>query len=133
MKILLPLFVLIPRKTKESKKVILNLNVYRNLHHITNNQAKVIYKEIIKLSLPGNQHLLSCPPYQFTYVLYQQSKRHTDISNILSIVDKFTCDALVELGHLADDNYKFISEVVYKYGGVDKENPRAELFIQSKG
>ena len=70
-------------------------------------------------------------PYRFTYTLFQQSGRATDVANVLSIVDKFTCDALVELGVLPDDNHKIVKEVVYRYGGVDKENPRAELEITS--
>ena len=138
MKLTLPLSVLIPRKTKEDKKVILNMNVYRNLHHMTNNQAKALFKEYMDRTLP---RIVRCGegfldvglvyPYRFTYTLFQQSGRATDVANVLSIVDKFTCDALVELGVLPDDNHKIVKEVVYRYGGVDKENPRAELEITS--
>ncbi len=37
----LPLSVVIPRKTKEDKKIMLNLNTFRNLHYMTMNQAKI--------------------------------------------------------------------------------------------
>lgn len=131
----LPLSILIPRKTKEDKKVILNMNTYRNLHHMTNNQAKIIFKDLVReligqfslsLRVPGNP-----PPYKLTYTLYQEQNRKTDVANVLSIVDKFACDALVELGIIPDDNCRIIGEVVYKYGGVDKGYPRAELEITS--
>lgn len=138
MKLLLPLSVIIPRKTKEDRKVMLNLNIYRNLHHMTNNQAKAIFKDDLATMMIYDYHwdikrpeLLLKAPYRFTYTLYQQSGRATDVANVLSIVDKFTCDALVELAVLPDDNHKIVKEVVYRYGGVDKENPRAELEIES--
>ena len=130
MKINLPLFVMIPRKTKEDKKVILNMNVYRNLHHMTNNQAKAIFKEHLQMTR-HNRDRMPQAPYRFTYTLFQQSGRATDVANVLSIVDKFTCDALVELKVIPDDNHKILQEVVYRYGGIDKDNPRAELEIIS--
>jgi len=52
-----------------------------------------------------------------------------DISNVLSIHDKFFCDALVELGKLPDDNYKYIPEVKYVFREVDKLNPRVDIYI----
>lgn len=129
MKINLPLFVVIPRKTKEDKKVILNMNVYRNLHHMTNNQAKAVFKNELAVDIGQIGYLIPSPPFRFTYTLFQQSGRATDVANVLSIVDKFTCDALVDLQIISDDNHKIIQEVVYKYGGVDKKIPRAELEI----
>lgn len=132
MKLSVPLSVTIPRKTKPDRKIALNLNIFRNLHHMTNNQAKVIFKELIVRGLKCSQ--MSCmgkPPYRFTYTLYQASGRATDIANVLSIVDKFTCDALVDLAIISDDNHKILPEVIYRYGGVDKEQPRAELEIES--
>ena len=35
-----PLFVMLPRKTTKDKRISLNMNTYRNLHHRTNNDAK---------------------------------------------------------------------------------------------
>ncbi len=120
----LPTYVTIPRKTKEDRKVILNLNVYRNLHHMTNNQAKAEFKKEVHCDCP-----LPSPPYRFTYTLYQATGRATDVANVCCVVDKFACDALVELGAIPDDNHKVVAEVVYRYGGVDKANPRVELEI----
>ena len=51
------------------------------------------------------------------------------MSNPCSIIDKFTCDALVKAGVLEDDSSKQIKKVIYKYGGIDKDNPRCELEI----
>ena len=54
------------------------------------------------------------------------------IGLICSIIDKFTCDALVKAGVLADDSYDEIDKVVYKFGGVDKADARCELVITPK-
>lgn len=66
-----------------------------------------------------------------TYTVFFGSKRKTDISNVCSIVDKYFCDALVELGKLPDDNYDYIKEITYKFGGIDKNNPRVEITLSS--
>ena len=128
MKIILPLSVTLPRKTKADKIFILNLNVYRNSHYMTLNQAKVAWKEIVAQATAGIVNTASMP-FNFTYTVYPATNRKFDISNVCSIIDKFTCDALQEYGIINNDNYKNIPEVIYKFGCVDKENPRVELEI----
>jgi len=130
MKLILPLEVMIPRKTREDKKIILNLNIYRNAHHFTLNAAKKEMLEHVR------QALLPCgdipaPPFRFTYTIFPPTGRSFDLGNVGAIVQKFTDDALIELGVIKDDNMKIVKEVVYRFGGVDKENPRAELNIES--
>ena len=129
MKIILPLSVTIPRKTKADKVFILNLNVYRNCHHMTLNQAKIAWKEIVRQSTVGLQ-IVEPSPYIFTYTVYPASNRKFDLGNVCSIIQKFTDDALIEFGIIPDDSYKVISQVVYKIGAVDKAAPRCELEIQ---
>ena len=50
---------------------------------------------------------------------------------MLSIVEKFTDDVLVEHGYLPDDSYKIIPAIDYRFGKIDKENPRVELEVKS--
>ena len=64
-----------------------------------------------------------------TYTIYYPTKRAFDIDNIGSVITKFTHDALVEFEILEDDNYNFVNEIVYKFGGVDKDNPRCDVVI----
>lgn len=64
------------------------------------------------------------------YTLYPKTKRLCDVANVLSVVDKFFCDALSEFGKIEDDNYLFIPKVSYSFGQVDKENPRADILIK---
>jgi hypothetical protein len=136
MKIILPLTVTLPRKTKADKVFALNLNVYRNSHHFILNAAKVAWKgivewEVIRLGTmdPPPQVGLIPPPYHFTYTVYPGSNRKFDLANVLPIVQKFTDDALIEMGVIPDDSYKIIPVIDYRFGGVDRENPRVELEI----
>ena len=112
-----------PLRTKE---MMLNLNQYRNAHFFKLNNSKASYKAIMKKQI---EQLPAFNKVSITYTVFFGSKRKTDISNVCSIVDKYFCDALVELGKLPDDNYDYIQEVIYRYGGIDKDNPRVEITL----
>lgn len=129
MKIVLPLSVTLPRKTKADKVFALNLNVYRNTHYLVLNQAKIAWKNIVQSALCDARELFAIPPYRFAYTVFPRSNRKFDLANVLPIVQKFTDDALIEFGIIPDDSYKVIPEITYKFGGVCKENPRCELEI----
>ena len=128
MKIILPLSVTIPRKTKADKVFTLNLNIYRNSHHMTLNQAKIAWKGIVANATQGMGNV-GTGPYNFTYTVFPATGRKFDLANVLSIVQKFTDDALIEFGFISDDSYKIIPKIDYRFGAVDKENPRVELEI----
>lgn len=127
-KIILPLNVKLPRSRVNDKNFILNLNNYRNTYYMSLNEAKRRYKTLIEEDLKKLPK--PTPPISCTYVLYPKSKQLTDLGNVLSIIQKFTEDALVECGIIEDDNYKIICEVNQNFGHVDKDNPRVELFIK---
>lgn len=129
MRISLPLTVVVPRKTKAGKKYSLNLNGYRNWFHHENNALKVLYKGIVAEALKSAEGEMGKPPYLFRYTFFASNKRLFDLGNVGSIVQKFADDALMELGLLEDDNYTFVRKVEYCFGGIDKDNPRAELEI----
>ena len=121
-----PLFVVLPRKTKADRKIIINLNNYRNWHYITSNNAKIKFKEEMQSQLEG---LKLQTPISITFTLFKKTKRISDRSNVLSIIEKFWCDAMVEHGCIEDDNDNFIKASHYYSGGVDKDNPRVEVEI----
>tara|TARA_R110000822_G_scaffold14172_6_gene50110 strand:+ start:1146 stop:1547 length:402 start_codon:yes stop_codon:yes gene_type:complete len=120
-----PIMLEVGGQTK--KKYYLNLNGYRNWHFQLNNQLKKMFKIVVaedirKLSRVDNV----C---KVTYTIYYPTKRAFDIDNIGSVITKFTHDALVEFEILEDDNYNFVNEISYKFGGVDKDNPRCDVVI----
>jgi hypothetical protein len=57
----------------------------------------------------------------FTY--YAPDMRKGDLSNKWESV----ADLLVDVGIIEDDNWFILPSVLMKFGGVDKENPRAEV------
>ena len=123
MKIDLPLEVYYSKK----KKFILNLNNYRNAHYRVLSISKSLYSDNLVPRLKDFDRFTE--PVSLTYTYYARSKRRLDISNPCSIIDKFACDALVKAEILEDDSFKQIKEVVYKFGGIEKDNPRCELVI----
>lgn len=125
MKIELPLEVYYSK----NKKFILNLNNYRNAHYRILSSAKRIYTENL---IPRLKDFKSFDkPVSLKYTYYAKSNRRLDISNPCSIIDKFTCDALVKAGIIEDDSFIQVVEVFYKFGGVEKDNPRCELIISA--
>jgi hypothetical protein len=68
-------------------------------------------------------------PIDITFKLFKGRNARVDRSNILSIVEKFFCDALVHHGCIPDDNDEYISATHYKSGGLDRANPRVEIEI----
>lgn len=123
-----PLYIDLPRKTKKDKRCHVNLNQYRNWHYLVSNQVKQLYKEAVSDQL---RELRFEEPIELTLTLYKSSKRKLDRANVLSIQEKFFCDALVELGCIEDDNDNFIKATHYYTGGIDRENPRVEIEIRS--
>ena len=123
MEIDLPLEVYYSKK----KKFILNLNNYRNAHYRVLSISKSLYSDNLVPRLKVFDRFTE--PVSLTYTYYARSNRRLDISNPCSIIDKFACDALVKAEILEDDSFKQIKEVVYKFGGVEKDNPRCELVI----
>lgn len=127
MRVVSPLFLILPRKTKNDRKVYINLNGYRNWHFQVSNKLKQMYCEEM---MPYLYRKKLKPPISLTFTLYKGSKRKIDRSNILSITEKFFCDALTHYGCIQDDNDEYILKTTYITGGVDKEHPRVEIDIE---
>lgn len=102
----LPYSIIIPRKTKKDRIINLNLNTYRNIHYIVNNQAKKIFKPIKIESTTKKKY----SKIAIEYYIKRKDKRKYDIMNIISVVDKFFCDWLVENKYIDDDNSKIIDQ-----------------------
>lgn len=124
-----PTYIDLPRKTKKDKRVSLNLNTYRNLHHFINNEVKVKYKEQMQEQLEGKTFRT---PIEIKFTLHKKNRGRSDRSNALSIVEKFFCDALVELGCIPDDSDEYISETHYKSGEVNKDDPHVNIEIYER-
>ena len=111
------------------KKMIINLNNYRNWSYIVSNQVKKAYCQAIEPLVRG---LILEPRLVLAFTYYKGSKRISDRSNVLCIQEKFFLDALVELGCIEDDNDKFIKCTQFDGDKIDKDNPRVEVVISEK-
>jgi len=126
MKLIVPIYYTIVKKRKPSKVILVNMNWYRNAHYMLSNKVKLFYHELIKKQYNGEKFTCAVPKY----MIY--SKRNgTDGANIRSIIEKFVLDGLVEVGAIKDDTIEYINEDSSEYF-IDKENPRAEIFITEK-
>jgi len=120
----LPLFI--ETGVKKKKKNYLNLNIYRNMPFHLNNNMKKAMKEIVKEVCPE----FFFNEFELEYTLYLPDQRKRDISNVCTVIDKFQCDALTELGYIIDDNYDYLKKVTYSFGGIDVDNPRCEVIVR---
>jgi Holliday junction resolvase RusA-like endonuclease len=133
MKINLPLHVTLPRKRTVDKKFYLNLNAYRNGHYQMLNDVKNVFKNIIFDTVKReNIDFKYTPPLEITYTIYPKNRRKFDIANVLTVVQKFADDALVELGLIEDDDYTIVDSVRYRFGEIDKDNPRVEMCVYER-
>ena len=122
-----PLFVMLPRKTRAAKRVSLNMNTYRNLHHRTSNDAKKAYTEIVREQLID---LDIQTPVEITYKVYKASNRRLDKMNVISVVSKFLLDAITEYGCWEDDNDIYVKTETILPTELDRVNPRVEVIIK---
>jgi Holliday junction resolvase RusA-like endonuclease len=126
-KIISPLFVTLPRKTVKDKRIALNMNTYRNLHHRISNDAKKAYSEALREQLEG---LSIQTPVEVTYKVFKASKRRLDKMNVISVVSKFLLDSITEYGCWEDDNDHYVKTETILPTELDRENPRVEINIK---
>ena len=123
-KFILPLRV---KKTK-TKLFSLNLNAYRNANYHLLSDVKNRFNRRFLMdngSFDGEK-MEKCA---LKYEIFFPDAQKTDLLNVGSIVDKFTSDCLVSYGYIPDDNHNIIKQIVFVDGGIDRDNPRAELTV----
>ena len=123
-----PFAVYLPRVKSKDKRIAMNLNTYRNLHFLVNNQAKKVYKDLMKEQL---ENLEIETPVEITYQVFKPSKRSLDKMNVVSIASKFFLDAVTEYGCWDDDNDDNVKTEIILPTELDKDNPRVEITIKT--
>ena len=103
----LPIYVMLPRKTKADKKVHLNMNQFVNYSRFTVNDAKKLFR-------PIQMEPFQAEKIKISYFLEKKHKREFDTMNFVSIVDKFFLDWMVKKDYIPNDKFYNVS-----YGGID--------------
>jgi len=123
--ITLPIYYVQKFKTKKDKTWLVGDNAYRNWHYFLKNNVKQHYHDLVK-----NQVNDSKIAGQYTLLIDIYIKNvNSDGSNIASRIEKFSLDALQECGVVVNDNSKYHVGTTWRFKGIDKENPRAEIQI----
>lgn len=123
-----PLFVDLPRKTTKDKRIYINMNSYRNLHYLVNNQVKKMYLEAVREQLEG---LTIQTPVEITYKVFKKTSRRLDKMNVVAITSKYLLDAITELGCWEDDNDDHVKTEIILPTELDRANSRVEVTIKT--
>lgn len=125
-RLICPTYVYLPRKTKDDKKIAVNMNWYRNAYFNESNDAKKAFKEEMRSQLEG----LEIPtPVTITTEIHKPTKRKLDKGNVYAVLSKFLFDALTEYGCWPDDCDDFIKHEIIQPTVYDKNNPHAIVEI----
>lgn len=111
-----------------AKKFALNLNVYRNAHYQVLNKAKIIFKNQLLSEYPELEKI-KASKIEVGYLIERCDNKKFDTMNVLSIVDKFFLDALVEFGCIPDDNYNHVSYKAPKVSDYVSKMPNKKIHI----
>ena len=112
---------------RKKKNFFLNLNSYNRWHFQEKNQLKKLFKISIIKNVRELKPIEKC---EITFKIFYPTKRLFDLDNVGSVLSKFTHDVLTEAEIIPDDNYQVISKLTFEFGGIDLENPRAEVEIK---
>lgn len=66
--------------------------------------------------------------YRIRIDIYNETNRRRDLDNQATSI----LDALTKSGAIVDDCARFVRSILVVYGGIDKEDPRAEIEIQER-
>ena len=123
MKIILPIYYTIKKKTKKDQTILVGLNFYRNAHYLISNKIKHYYHNLIAEQVKETIRT----PIKLHYEVYIK-RRNTDYWNIRSILEKFVLDWLVENWIIPDDSFDYVKGDTTEVF-LDKKNPRIEILI----
>ena len=117
----LPLFI----TNRSNRRKWLTLNNYRNWHYQVSNDIKRRFKSEIfdKLDFKISGKV------KIEYFYFAPDKRTRDLMNVISVIDKFFQDAMVDRGCIESDDLSTVVEVNSCYMGIDKEDPRLDVMI----
>ena len=127
-RIITPMYVIIPRKRTKDKRIPINMNAYGNVNSFTNNEVKKMFKSIVESQILNTK---IATPVEITYQIYKPSRRRLDKMNVIAVTSKYLLDAITELGCWEDDNDDYVKTETLLPTIYDKNKGRVEINIIS--
>lgn len=113
-------------KTKPSKTVLVGMNYYRNAHHFDQNNLKKYFHDLIGEQIQTSKPITS--PFEVSISLYYKNT-NCDPSNIISLIEKFSLDALQEYNIISNDTVLHHKGTQWSVVEQNKENPRCIVSV----
>lgn len=141
MLLILPLDITFPLKTKKARVVKYSLNEFlvdlsdkswgnkRKPNHAYQHKAKKYLQDLVKEQIKDLPPLDTLKRKEIVLTIYRGSNRGMDVIDNPAILIKFAMD-VVKVKHVEDDNWRYFKRTIMQDGGLDRENPRAELLIR---
>lgn len=111
----------------QSKTVLVSMNQYRNWHYHTSNKFKRDYHELVGKQLDNISPVVG--KFYLDISVYYKNPS-CDGSNISSLIEKVTLDALQEHNIITNDTVNYHLGTTWCVAGQDKVNPRCEIFVK---
>ena len=102
-------------------------NWYRRAHFQESNKQKIHYTELAAPQLVNHSPMVGVVYSLFVY--YKPTKARSDLDNYTSVHKKFFNDALTKCNIIKDDDATHSPYQLSLYGGIDKENPRVDIYV----
>ena len=110
---------------KNGKEIAINRKTGQRFVR-SNDRVKAWQESAVQqLMLQFHGYKVTGYPIDLNLVFYFGDNRRHDLDNAAAGV----MDALVKAFILEEDNVNYVSCLVLQYGGVDKTNPRCEIFL----
>jgi hypothetical protein len=120
--IVCPVYGVIPKKPNN----LFNLNWFRNAHWAQQNNAKIIFGELVQSQVDKLEPIDTSVVLHYTYYA---KRKGTDVDNVIALTKKCLQDVLTQ-SVLVDDHADYVIGSTERFGGYDKTNPRVEVHIQ---
>lgn len=116
----IPTRIILGKNKKRSFPI--NVNTFANQHHRVKHNAKMVFYDYIKsLDLKHKTRGPYAQKVRLHYEYYAERNGDFDEANVGGGLDKFLCDALVNVGVLIDDNHRYVKHYTFEFKGIERE------------
>lgn len=122
----LPIYYEVVRKTKKNSKHLVGANWFRNIQYHLKNKVKQEYHKLVADAVKNQEPING--KFCTRYIYYYKSKV-SDATNVISQVEKFALDGLIEAGKIEEDSVLFHVRSGGWHCEEDKENPRLKIIV----